>query len=399
MSRRLGWALALALWTWAALPGQAHALFIKSQMERIDREGLFDSEYFLDLLGFSFPQEWDEVWRGSSASYRINGASLDCCDLALQQEARLLRRLPGQAWFAFRFLQNDDKDEQRTHHWIELGKEWAYGFSTLAYGEPTFHKEDSDIGLGLAWRRQDAGILWRRTWVDFSFNERSSSGQRYGRAPVTDEFRLDLSVRDHRAGAWVEFDHPLSRQIPAESRVFFYRRTSLGLRWSKDLRLTPALEYQYQYQNLANGFEPDSGSSLSQRRRVHRAQASLSLPLGSADSVEAGQAFWLRRATNDRPNSPADSHHRRWEIEPYARWRHRLGAALVSELASFLSFGENRRGADPSFNQSIIEAKLGAGLDFVFGPSGRLGLYTTFDIDSLHRHAWDGGNIRGMFLF
>ena len=45
-----------------------------------------------------------------------------------------------------------------------------------------------------------------------------------------------------------------------------------------------------------------------------------------------------------------------------------------------------------------MEAKLGAGLDFSFGPSARIGLYATFQLDT-PSNPWGGGNVRAMFLF
>ena len=46
-----------------------------------------------------------------------------------------------------------------------------------------------------------------------------------------------------------------------------------------------------------------------------------------------------------------------------------------------------------------MEAKLGLGWDFIYGPDARIGLYGTFDIDDAGNHLWDGGNVRAMFLF
>ena len=71
-------------------------------------------------------------------------------------------------------------------------------------------------------------------------------------------------------------------------------------------------------------------------------------------------------------------------------------------LAPFLSLGENRvrspGGGAPDENHIVLEAKLGAGLDLSFGPSSRIGLYATFNVDT-PSHPWGGGNIRAMFLF
>src|SRR5687767_8113341 len=92
-----------SLLVWLLSGQAAHAVFVQTQMERIDHEPLFDEHYFLSLLSFSYPAEWDNLWRKSLAAptYRVNAASLDCCDLYLQQELRFKKILIE--GLAFRF--------------------------------------------------------------------------------------------------------------------------------------------------------------------------------------------------------------------------------------------------------------------------------------------------------
>lgn len=399
--------LAAAFFLLGWLP-HAHALFVKTQMERIDHETLFDSEYFIDLLSFSTPLEWEDSWRASTApvSYRINSASLDCCDLLLQQELRLRKDL-GKGWrFKFRLLQDEDKERQELHHRLELEKSLGAGFSALLFGEPAFRKEDSDIGVGLAYARGPFKASARRNFVDFNFNQRGSTSQNYSRKPLTDDISFEYSPSGWRLSSAVEIDHPLRRQVPAENRVFSYRRTTavLGVRHEPVGAFSRRLEYRYEFQKKGDLFNPDPAVvSIENQRQVHRVLAAVEGALSPDDRLEAG-GVWLTRAarTDNAHASNAGAFHRRWEVQPYARWRRLLNASLVGELAGFFSFGENRRrfpgGSSPALFDGIVEAKLGAGLDFLFGPSGRLGIYSTFDADG-PGHPWDGGNIRAMFLF
>lgn len=400
--------LALAvLFVWCACLSSAHAVFIKTQMETIDHEPLFDSEYFADILSFSAPAEWDELWRGSTATaYRINSASLDCCDLLLQQELRLQKRLVDGLDFRFRLIQQEDKERQDLHYRLEFEKSLGWGFSALAFGEPTFRKEDSDIGFGLAWERGWLKAAARHNFVDFNFNQRGSTTQRYSRKPATDDFTVEFAPAERRFWASLELDHPLRREIPDENRVFSYRRTTLTLGAGRDPRggWSRRLEYGYEFQRKGNLFNPDPGTaSIENLRRVHRVLAAAEGPLTERDRLEAGQALLVRAARTDNVHDPqAGIFHRRWEAQPYARWRRTVKPWLLTELATFLTLGENRRRfaaeAAPSAYGILAEAKLGAGVDFLFGPSGRIGLYGTFDLDS-PAHPWDGGNMRAMFFF
>lgn len=412
---------ALSLFAALLLPGlslPAQALFLKTQMERIDPEPLFDSEYFADLLSFSFPEEWNDLWKGSTIAYRVNAASLDCCDLLLHQELKFRYRLMEGFNFKFRLLQRDDKDFQELHHFLEFEKILGKGFWVEMFGEPSFRKEDADIGLGLSWRRGRLKIGARRTLVDFNFNQRGSTGQRYGRKPLTDEFSLEAGLGDHAVSVELELDYPLRRQVPAENRLFSYRRTTAQASWrhSPPGGWTKLIEYDYQFQAKGNGFAPDPAlASLDSRRQAHHGRAATWGELGSRDRLEAGQAFVLRAARADSPANPAaGAFYRRWEAQPYLRWRRRFlkggppvtergYQGCITELAGFLSVGENRRrypgGSQADAYDGVAEAKLGGGIDFLFFPSGRIGLYTTFDLDALGRHFWDGGNLRALFVF
>jgi hypothetical protein len=391
----------------AAVP--AAALFTSREMERIDHEPLFDSEYFLDTLSFSYPQDWDDLWHASTApAYRINGASLDCCDLMLQQELRLDKRLDRGLSFKFRLLQDENKEYRDFHYRIELEQRLGLGFSAAVFGEPTFRKEDSDIGFGLAHERPG---LWRaalrHSFVDFNFNKRGSTSQNYQTYPATDELLLDLKPAEAwTASAYLEIDSPLRRNVPDENRVFSYRRTTVdaSLRHSPADKFSSRLSYGYQFEAKGDLYAPTPAgrTSTSARRQVHRVRAAVEGRLTDRDRLEAGHLLLLRAArADDADDGSLGVFYRRWEAQPYARWRRDVRPWLTTELASFLSFGEDRRrGAAraASLYHTVAEIKLGAGTDFVFGPSGRIGLYGTFDLDS-PGHPWDGGNIRAMVLF
>lgn len=390
----------------ASFSSRSWAVFTKSQLEQIDSEPLFDSEYFLDLLSFRFPMEWDELWRSTGSGYRINGASLDCCDLFLQQELRFQHRLTDGLTFRYSLAQQDDKDLQDFHQWLELEQDLGLGFSGLMFGEPTFRKEDSDIGFGLGFHRNKFRAAVRHYFVDFNFNERGHTTERFAVKPGTDRLSLAYADGGQELSADLEIDYPLRLDIPDENRQFSYRRTTAGAHWRQSLRdgWSRKVEYVYQFQDKGNLFRPDPGAqSLDTRRQVHQALLAFEGPISRRDRLELGHSFLARAARTENSSAPqSEIFYRRWEAQPYARWRRLIAPWFETELASFLSFGENRKRSpgEPAASRysDIIQAKIGTGADFIFGSKGRIGLYGTWDADS-PSDPWDGGNVRAMFFF
>jgi hypothetical protein len=389
----------------------AGAVFTEDELDKIDSEILFDSEYFLDLRGFSYPTDWDEFWNGSERpGYRINGASLDCCDLFLEQEARMATQLNDWFSFSYNLEHRGDKDVTSLHNWIALSFGPFADWSFTLFGEPKFAKENADIGLRIRRSFKDrASIYVAANAVDFNFNKRGRTTQRYDKKPFTYDLGGDLDVGFGRAGLDFSFDSPIVRRIPDENRVYKYRKTRASLRWR---RTAPSrgdwdlsARYNYHFKRESDDISPDpSFKTLQFHRRVYNFEASAGRWLTQRDRLETGADYLLRVGESDYLNRPSTNvRHKRWEVMPYGRWRRTVNEWGIAEAALFLSFGERRQLADAatsvSITDSILEAKLGLGWDFVYGQKGRLGLYGTFDLDDAGRHIWDGGNIRAMFLF
>ncbi|MEQ1920384.1 MAG: hypothetical protein ABL955_14430, partial [Elusimicrobiota bacterium] len=229
-----------------SVPGRA--TFVRTVMDRVDTEPTFDSEYFLDLRSFSSPRAWDDAWAASTGGYRVNAASLDCCDLYLDQNLTFARRLTTGLEFRFRFVELSDKDRKETHHWIELEQDLGAGWSVEIFGEPTYQKEDSDIGMGLRWRRAGWQARVRRTAVDWNLNSRGRTTQNYSLKPYTDELSVLVPL-----GAWSlavagEFDEATRRAIPDERREFFYRRSRAWASLGRQEGWAPLFKYSYEHQ-------------------------------------------------------------------------------------------------------------------------------------------------------
>jgi len=376
-----------------ALSMPARAAFTRSVMDRTDTEPLFDSEYFLDLRSFAWPRAWEDPWAGSTNGYRVNGASLDCCDLYLDQSFIFTRRLTPGLEFRFRFVELSDKDRQETHHWLEFEKDLGRGWSAEVFGEPTYRKEDSDIGAGVRWRRGGWEARLRRAAVDWNLNGRGSTTESYSLKPYTDEASFKAPAGAWTVGLEADLEEPTRREVPAERRSFFYRRARAAATLGTDQGRAWRLRYAFEDQIKTNSVAPGgAGVSEDARRKVHEASVSARAHPGPDDELEPGAALLVRSARTDLPGAPAATvFYRRWEVQPYLRWRRRLNERLTSELSPSFSIGRNR-------GETLAEAKLGASLEFGFGKAGQLSLGGVFDLDSPGK-AWDGGNVRAMFLF
>lgn len=385
-----------------AVPGRA--AFTRSVMDRTDTEPLFDSEYFLDLRSFAWSRASDDAWAASTGGYRVNGASLDCCDLYLDQSLLFTRRLTPAVEFRFRFVDLSDKDRQESHHWLEFERDLGGGWSAELFGEPTYRKEDADIGFGVRWRRGGWEARVRRAAVDWNLNARGSTTQRYALKPYTSEASLRAPLGAWSARLAADADEPTRRLIPDERRSFFYRRLRASAELGADDGWAPRARYSFEEQVKVNTFaDPAAGLSQDARRKVHEFLASARVRPSERDELEPGAAFLLRAARTDLRDSPAGgTFYRRWEAQPYLRWRRRLSPSLTSELSPSCALGENRvrrpGGSAPETYETVAEAKLGAALEVRFGASGLLSFGGVLDVDKPVK-AWDGGSIRAMFLF
>lgn len=393
----------------AAAASPARAVFTSDEMSRIDAEPLLDSEYFLDVQSFDYPVEWRWDWRKAGRGYRINGASLDRSDLLLAQEVKLPARLLDWLDFRYHLVHNGDKDVEELHQWVHIGFGPFGPLSFDLFGEPTFDKEDADIGLRMGWRPvKSVELFGSANAVDWNFNKRGKTTQRYADKPYTFVLGAGAELDASRLSASVELDMPLRRQVPDDNRLYYYRRTRLRLDWESprgDQGWAWLGGYAYEFKREGDIFLPDPTSSTQHHhRKVHTLHAAAETRAGERDRFEVGGRLMIRGGRSDFPNfTPNSSRYKRWELMPHARWRRELRPWAVSEAAVFLSSGEQRRifAADgaPAALDTVVEAKLGLGIDFVYGSRGRLGFYGTFDIDNFAQHAWDGGNIRAMFLF
>lgn len=390
------------------------ALFDSKELDKIDAEVLMDSEYFLDLRSFSYPNDWLWGWERNPQGWRINSASLDANDLWIEQEVRLGKSLND--WFSFSYALDHlgDKESDSVHQWINLEFGPWLGFTYGIFGEPAFDKEDADLGFSLKYGPKRGWTLFSRiNFVDWNFNERGKTTARYARKPLTVDGGIQWELAGQYVRATVEVDTPLIREIPAENRIYNYRRTVARISWNKppggdsesDEGWGWRASYVYDYKREQDAFAPDPANiTVNFHRKVHELLFAAVKPISGSTNLELGSGLMIRGGQTDYRSSPGASiRQRRWEALPFGRLRRKFRPWALAEVAAFMSLGERNRvfpsDTAISDNEQVVEAKLGTGVDFLFGKRGKLGLYATFDLDEFDRHFWDGGNIRAMFLF
>ncbi len=399
-----------ALFVFLLAVSPAYAVFEDTEPDKIDAELDFDREYFLDLRSFSAPMDWERAFAvHPGAKYLISGASLDCCELLMDQRLQFGKTLSERFSFSYALAHRDTKDGGSLFQWVAFDYKLGAGFTAGIFGESKFSKQDADIGFQLQYEPfTDWKFTTRANAVDFNFNERGTTNEVYDRKPATFDFAVTHSPGDDVFGAAVEFDMPLIRRYPTTNRVYRYRKTTAKLEWTRFASEDWSWQvgYGYEFKREAEDFVPDTFlKSQDHHRRVHRVGGMVETALSSRDRLEAGMEFMVRGGRSDFKNREAakSSRRKRWEWGPHARWRRTLNDWTVSELALFLSTGENRRSRFPATSaeelETLVEAKLGTGIDFIYGPSAKIGLYGTFDIDEITSNFWDGGSIRAMFLF
>lgn len=388
------------------LAAPARAVFVKAEMDALDTEPLFDSEYFLDLLSFREPLDWRWAWQAAPLGYRVNGASLDRTDLYLEQELKAGKRLND--WLSFSYLldQRGDKDLNRLNQWLSFDFGPWRGFSAGLFGEPSFDKQDADLSFRAAQTVGAFNAAAAVTFIDFPFNERNKGGETYARKPVKYKWVLGWAGEASRVVSWLNLELPLVRETPSSNRVYGYRRTTAGLSWDR-----PAAEgalgwraaYTYEFKKEEDRFQPATASNLAVHRKVNVFEGAAAGDWTEKDRWEAGALFMHRGGlTHTFQPGLADARHKRWELQPYSRWRRTVKPWAVREVAVFLSGGEDYRifpGVGPDKRDTVAEAKLGFGYDIIPSKDGRIGFYGTFDLDDAGRHIWDGGNVRAMFFF
>lgn len=385
------------------LSSRAFAIFIPEQMEEIDREDQFDSEEFMDYLAFRFPKDWEERWRDSWQGFRTTVGSLDCCHFRIDQELKL--RLPVTSRVAFRYnlLQQEDQDLEEFHQFLEFETRAVGPFYASVWGEPHFNKEEHDAGFALTYRKSIRRFLrLSYLYVDFDFNKRTNSANRYVDFPQT--FRAEGEW--HLPARWdllffFERDIPTLFNNAEEGLLYHYNRTQakIDLRYDRFLKniLGGLLAYEHKREGEAFNTAELTVNDIDYQRNLWTVEGYYEREWGVWGKFTLGLQ-WIKRETDtEQPHSPQNENQfARTEWIPYLLYQKPWLSWLTPHLGYV--FGNIARTREfpnnpaSDFDSFEPEHKGIWMLEFHPKESLRLILNANWDLDEIVNHPWDGGN-------
>ena len=393
----------------------AHAVFVDREMDSLDTEALYDSEYFLYPRSFDFALEWPDAFEyATGPAYWIAGESRDGY---LRQALRV--PLEFKDWFIVEYEyatthSNNRLPRKETETGIQqVDQGLALGILPIEHleiflrGDPNFDNRNDYLALETRYNDKDWGGLWGTVEVrDVYFN--GAAAGRYDRHPVS-FIAGGLYHRNNESVMYeVRMDLPLIRNMPQENRQYQFRRTRTMIDWRHRAVYKGAWDvragYHYDFKRESDVYSLDPrGATQDFRRAVHTVEASAFRWIKNVYLFEAGTTYLIRTGKTDFANRPElDVRHTRWELQPHTRFRYAIRHWAVSEVGLFFSVGERRRAYDlagvGSVADDIVETKLGLGQDVMVGNHAMFGIYTTYDLDT-PKHFWDGGHFRLMLLF
>lgn len=374
-----------------------------------------DAEYELDRFMQDVPWDWRDRFRSSATGVQIGGTSLNIRHFFIQQDVKLrLLIVEDRFWFRFRDarlrgLERDDRDTE-----VEFEYRPVSALHLSVFGEPTFDKADTDIGLAARWGRDEGrSIRFEYAWPDFDTNysyENQSVNEGflsfYRRFPQ--DARLTASWIDGPWSLWLAGSHrrPWERQtlsLTGTGAAFIEegaeREASLDLRY-RFRRWTAALEGETWLERTSLRFEPAApvmDRSVIQERNMLR----LSLERSMSDSwrLRAGGGPVLHRGRLRFPAQPAsDEAYRVHDAIFYLFSYHRMGRKLWGE-AGYLVDRQNVQQRLPNFadsSQRMTQTRAKFGLQHDFDGGASIRGVTAWEMDPSGAEtlmSFDGGTL------
>lgn len=380
-----------------------------------------DAEYELDRFMQDLPWGWRDLFRSSPTGIQVSGGSLNIRHFFIQQEAKI--RMPVAAerlWFRFRDarLQGLERDDRDTR--VEFEYRPASHLHFSLYGEPTFAKADTDIGLAARWGESEGrSVRVEYAWPDFDTN------YAYANRSVNEGFLRAYRRFAHdarMAASWIKGPWSLwlagNLRRPWERQTVYLtgnnlsfveegakREASVDVRY-RFLSWTVALEGESWLERSAIRFEPASAASdrsLIQERNMLR--LSLERALGPSWRLRAGGGPALSRGNLRYPSQPSSdefyrSHDAMGYLFSYYQMRERLWLE-AGYLADRQNVEQRLPGfADSSHRKTQTRAKFGLQYDFAGGASLRgVGTLETDPSDAEALVSFDGGSILFQTVF
>ncbi len=374
-----------------------------------------DAEYELDRFMQDVPWEWRDRFRSSATGIQAGGGSLNIRHFLIQQEAKI--RMPvvtERLWFRFRDarLQGLERDDRDTR--LEFEYRPASQLHLSLFGEPTFAKADTDVGLAARWGEfEGQSVRVEYLWPDFDTN------YAYANRSINEGFLRAYRRFPHdlrMAASWIKgpwslwlagnIRRPWERQTvsltgtnPSFVEEGAKREASVDLRY-RFRSWTAAIEGETWLERTSIRFEPASPAtdrSLIQERNLLR--LSLERAMSPAWKLRAGGGPALSRGNLRHSAQPSsDEFYRVHDAVAYLFSYHQVRQRLWLEagyLADRQNVAQRLPGfADSSQRKTQTRVKFGLQFDFAGGASLRgVSAWETDPSDAESFVSFDGGSI------
>lgn len=389
----------------------------EGESQNFDSSQQIDSEYESDVVAYLKPLEWDPRYFERAIAFDFTLGSLSNSIFLDQTRFKASKRIFTQTDFRVTYFIQRDLDVDQSHLILELVHEplpHAFpGFRISVYGEPSFLKRESDVGLALLFAPSDRHeIRVFNTWVDLVRDRHSSEPDKFveGYEPLSYGFVgrcVGCLGQD-----WLEYyfrrESPTRWLFPQTDSEYTYQNLTVGgatrisfpgSTWMNNLR--------GQYSRKKEGTLPNSPASPVAERSLTRdlveVLGSTEIPaggfLGSHAIVEPGLG-WFQRLWKAGDGSSLDQRN----LLPFA-WLRLAGAqrgpekfdriSIGYEVTFFDSDGPSSPLASPELKEWAVEHRLNFRYEFALDDNALLSLFVSSDLDALIRGnggAFEGGN-------
>ena len=241
---RLGLLLLLAA-TLISAPAGAQEGFRTETVQ--DRTFDYTDTYFLDVLTFLPPEDWQEEWDASASGYRLTVGSVRTNEFYLDEQMRVEADVTRWLRARIHLFQREDFDSRYTRLLTGGDINLTDRFSLGSYTTLLPEKEEMDIAFVASYVVDRSDYLSLSiNLVDALFNEKSDSNDRIGGEPFT----VKLRGRVRPANDWtlafnVGRDFPLRVEFRDDGFDFLHRKSfystrlsgPVGDRWGLVVRL------------------------------------------------------------------------------------------------------------------------------------------------------------------
>lgn len=372
-----------------------------------DRPFTFSRTYFLDILTFQHPEEWQAEWDATRNGFRMTVGSVRTNEFYIDQEARY--GLDFGKWFHGRLqiFQREDFDSRYLRILsggdVDLTDRVTLGaFTTLLP-----NKEQIDVGFSTAYLVDRTNYLSLSfLMVDTLFNKKSEGNERLAGDPSTLKLQGSLRpVDDWTLTFRLGRDFPLRFEFRDDGFDFLHRKVFYSTRLSGSLfdRWSVILRLQGENGERERDYDAPDPDGMEQVRDHFRFRLEVIRRLLGRFKVRGGFDFFYLFEATRFPDAPAESE--RILLREATLYG---GVSLPVPFTERFSFrpalylsrfdDENLFPGDPGRTREVrgLRSKLGTAIEYEAPGSTRLFLNATF---RLEKFAFGGGNVQIQFSF